>query len=345
MTTDDATGQILGVEHQGSAYPDLGALLEIPGRTWRKPATHIARSRSGAVAVLFNDGLLVAIESHDSAPLVVCGSSRDEWRVVIEGDRALPDNRLGGTKNDPAVGIAYSNPADRRLVVTFKSGARATWGQKEGWHDVVDRAGTPMPPASAARTLSARMERMSDQDKQSVLLAQALAVHALANKVDLLGQPIFQHAARVAEGLCLKFEEVTAAEIGAAYLHDVTELTRFTADLLLNAGVSPEAISIVKEVSRPEGVRYSDWIDDLVSNGSIGGVKVKSADNDDNSLPWRVAALPSSGHTGNLLEQRYIPAKHKLDARLRREGLIPVEPPASDAHTADVVPIGRRPSV
>ncbi len=66
---------------------------------------------------------------------------------------------------------------------------------------------------------------------------------------------------------------------------------------------------------RPESVAYLDWTRDLAARGSISAVRVKIADNEDNSDPARAAAIQTGAR---MLAERYRPARDMPEARIER---------------------------
>lgn len=151
----------------------------------------------------------------------------------------------------------------------------------------------------------------------TVTAAAALATALHAGQVDKAGKPYIEHLARVAAILLQRFPDATTAEQEAAWLHDSIEDTGTTPESLLTAGVSPEAVEIVKLVTKPEGVVYLDWIGDLAKTGNIGAIRVKLADNEDNQDPARVALVPGADR---MVETRYAPARKMLLAALATAG-------------------------
>ena len=99
----------------------------------------------------------------------------------------------------------------------------------------------------------------------------------------------------------------------AAILHDVTEDTPFTSDMLLALGVPEAAVEIVKLVDR--GISKAAMLADPKNNYKVlskdltdayyyaeikknpGAVQVKLADIGDNLQPWRLAYLPADTQT------------------------------------------------
>lgn len=141
VTTDDRTnlirsitsknGEMLAVPYSMSPFgPVFGVPLSISTAT----VTHVARSETGAIAVLFKDGTLAAHENLGDG--FVVGIVQEGWSLILDGKNLVPDNRVGGVEPDPVEGIAYLPLHNDLLVVTFESGARATWGEEEGWHAI-----------------------------------------------------------------------------------------------------------------------------------------------------------------------------------------------------------------
>jgi (p)ppGpp synthase/HD superfamily hydrolase len=144
-------------------------------------------------------------------------------------------------------------------------------------------------------------------------LSERVARQAHKDQVDLAGKPYIGHIERVVANLIQRWPDVTEDEIAAAWLHDVIEDTELDAGLLLDIGISPGAVSIVQEVTRPPNSTYLAWIQTLTALGSISAARVKLADNEDNRSPERINAIPQGS---NMLEKRYLPAKVMLERRL-----------------------------
>jgi (p)ppGpp synthase/HD superfamily hydrolase len=149
----------------------------------------------------------------------------------------------------------------------------------------------------------------------NVAVAERLARQAHKDQVDRAGQPYVGHLERVVANLLRRWPEATGDEIAAAWLHDVIEDTQWDADLLLRAGVPPGAVEIVQALTRPAGLTYQAWVKSLAALGSLSAVRVKLADNDDNTAPGRVAAIPEGE---SMLRTRYLPARNLLEARIAR---------------------------
>ncbi|WP_391349811.1 hypothetical protein [Azospirillum sp. A23] len=123
------------------------------------------------------------------------------------------------------------------------------------------------------------------------------------------------HLERVAHRLVERFPDATKAQVQAALLHDAVEDTGVTAEELRAAGIEEEAISAVQLVSRnlDRAGSYLDWIERIASSGNITAIRVKIADNLDNSDPVRVAALLAGPR---MVAERYAPARAVLERAL-----------------------------
>jgi (p)ppGpp synthase/HD superfamily hydrolase len=153
-----------------------------------------------------------------------------------------------------------------------------------------------------------------------------LAEFAHFNQVDKAGLPYVEHPKRVLEKVKaqggLPYVQI------AAVLHDVTEDTRFTPQMLLDLGFSEAAVEIIKLLDRG----YSEW-KHFHSDGPLnyamdgtreqkdyfyyediktspGAVMVKLADIEDNLSPWRQSYL--SQETQDRLREKYAKARMQL---------------------------------
>lgn len=145
------------------------------------------------------------------------------------------------------------------------------------------------------------------------IIALARSLHAA--QVDKAGRPYVDHLQRVAANLVRLHPAASRNEIEAAWLHDSLEDTEATEASLLAAEVSVETIRIVRAVTRPEGSDYLAWIAGLAASGDLPAIRVKLADNLDNSDPMRTALLPDGARR---VATRYAPARRLLEAALHR---------------------------
>ena len=168
--------------------------------------------------------------------------------------------------------------------------------------------------------------------------ALALAEFAHRNQVDKAGLSYIEHPKRVLEKV--KAQGALPYVQMAAILHDVTEDTAFTPDMLLDLGIPEPAVEIIKLVDRAESkkvywrdyVGYGDApdkdgfqsrVDDFYYNAikqNPGAVQVKLADIEDNLSPWRLAYL--SDETQKRLRAKYQKALDILNPRPVNHGLI-----------------------
>lgn len=152
----------------------------------------------------------------------------------------------------------------------------------------------------------------------------ALAEFAHRNQTDKAGLPYIEHPRRVMEAVqtagAMPFVQM------AAILHDVTEDTAFTADMLLDLGVPEAAVEIVRLVDRDaslavyrsRGVAYeTPYVDEhefyyAEIKKNPGAVQVKLADIGDNLQPWRLSYLTPA--TQKRLREKYAKAIEALTA-------------------------------
>ncbi|MFM8174035.1 MAG: HD domain-containing protein, partial [Pirellulaceae bacterium] len=84
--------------------------------------------------------------------------------------------------------------------------------------------------------------------------AVELATRRHAGQADKAGQPYLLHLLRVMH----QVEGDIAKQ--AAVLHDVLEDTEATADELLQAGIDPQAVSVVQRLTRGKGDSYWEYV-------------------------------------------------------------------------------------
>jgi (p)ppGpp synthase/HD superfamily hydrolase len=152
----------------------------------------------------------------------------------------------------------------------------------------------------------------------------ALAEFAHRNQTDKAGMPYIEHPRRVMQSVqaagAMPYVQM------AAILHDVTEDTAFTCDMLISLGIPEAAVQIVKLLDRDysalvhrnmiaqchikntNGVEYAHlekmaWSMSAVEfyyaqiRTNPGAVQVKLADIGDNLQPWRLSYLPEATQT------------------------------------------------
>ncbi|WP_328336708.1 HD domain-containing protein [Streptomyces violaceus] len=151
----------------------------------------------------------------------------------------------------------------------------------------------------------------------SVGEVDALAAEAHAGQVDKIGVPYIEHVRAVAAGLA----PISAALEQAGLLHDIIEDTDWTAERLLDAGVSLAVVETVQAVTRTPDIAYMDMIRSVAADPIAALVKI--ADNAHNSLPSRAASLPDGKRES--LAKRYAAARRVLWPAVQRhevEGIL-----------------------
>lgn len=132
-----------------------------------------------------------------------------------------------------------------------------------------------------------------------VELAKSIAATAHEGQVDKLGVAYIGHPARVAGHA--KRLGGSAQAVAAAWLHDVIEDTKITAQDLLERGISEEVVAAVELLSKKAGQSAQEYYQGVRSNELA--LLVKEADLADNTDPARTALLDSE--TRERLAQKY----------------------------------------
>lgn len=150
-----------------------------------------------------------------------------------------------------------------------------------------------------------------------------LARYAHRNQRDKAGMPYFDHPYRVMQAVQAQ-GAMPYVQMGAI-LHDVSEDTAFTTDVLRQLGVPDAALEIVRLVDRDAsykifqeafsaGVITDHTKDDEFYYANIkanpGALQVKLADIHDNTQEWRLSYLPKD--TQDRLRRKYAKAKEIL---------------------------------
>ena len=140
--------------------------------------------------------------------------------------------------------------------------------------------------------------------------AQMIAVQLHSGQVDKQGAPYLGHlhrVARIAEGIMdVHMDRETV--VAVALLHDSIEDTDVTYEEL--AEIFPSrVVDEVAILTRPDGVSYRGFIDQIALTRSPVAILVKLADLEDNTNPARGPIPPS-------LSKRYHLAKLRLEEAL-----------------------------
>lgn len=141
----------------------------------------------------------------------------------------------------------------------------------------------------------------------------ALAEFAHRNQTDKAGMPYIEHPRRVMQNV--QAQGAMPYVQMAAILHDVTEDTAFTPQMLLDLGVPEAAVELVKLLDRnyskglcidwftgfmPEDDNSFENADDFYYyhiRNNPAALQVKLADIGDNLQPWRLSYLPAEKQT------------------------------------------------
>lgn len=122
--------------------------------------------------------------------------------------------------------------------------------------------------------------------------ASNIAYETFYGVKDKGGHPYYDHCYRVSQ--YTKELGGTEEEQIAAILHDLVEDTNWTLEDLRKEGFSDRVVCLVDKLTRPKGITYMDYIRSITNSGDIGLIKIKLADNKDNSDPERINQLPES---------------------------------------------------
>lgn len=157
-----------------------------------------------------------------------------------------------------------------------------------------------------------------------------LATFAHRHQYDKAGEPYINHPLRVLQSV--QAQGARAFVQMAAVLHDVTEDTPFTPQMLLDLGVPEAAVDIVRLMDRGlSEVKWArTWMGSMVNGKNFfevypypvdfyyadirsnpGAVQVKKADIGDNTQPWRLEYLDPK--TQDRLRAKYAKALKALN--------------------------------
>lgn len=135
-------------------------------------------------------------------------------------------------------------------------------------------------------------------------------------QTDKGGKPYWLHPVSVMERLVNLGYAINVADLHIALLHDVVEDTEFDIPFLIDMGYSPYIIENLALLSRNvsgEGLTYMEWVRKIANSGYLAAIKIKLADNMENSDPVRIAQLPP--------ESRDIVKRYERSIKILREAL------------------------
>ncbi|WP_235507738.1 hypothetical protein [Agromyces sp. Root1464] len=163
------------------------------------------------------------------------------------------------------------------------------------------------PVAPLAPAVPAAQPGQDVDAAAQVALAKGIAFAAHRGQLDQIGAEYIDHPGRVAE----RFDPVSEPVlVAAAWLHDVLEDTAVTAQNLLEAGVQPEVVEIVQLLTRTPDVSDDAYYARIARHPVAR--RVKLADLDDNTAPWRVRRLEYDVQVR--LAEKYRHAREALSA-------------------------------
>ena len=113
-----------------------------------------------------------------------------------------------------------------------------------------------------------------------------LAVIKHGQSVDKSSQPFIGHPLRVMASVLIEDPEVPEYVLEAAVLHDVLEDTGTDYRELLAAGISVEAVALVKSLTRADDEGYFQYVERVRSDGEYSRL-IKLCDLADNLNPRR----------------------------------------------------------
>ena len=145
----------------------------------------------------------------------------------------------------------------------------------------------------------------------SLEFTEQLVRTKFVGQVDDAGVPMADHMMRV-------WQRVTDQDIETqhiAWLHDIVEDTDVTGGDLYDMGYSETVVTAVLLLTKPKKMPYPEYIDRLVASGDERAIRVKLADNADNTDLKRWIYL--NPFKAQALAKRYDGVKEKLIGALK----------------------------
>lgn len=154
-------------------------------------------------------------------------------------------------------------------------------------------------------------EKYDELRKSDDLIYKALELSTILFKgsVDKGGYPYVLHLLYVYSNVDTKEEKVIAL------LHDVMEDKKVTKEELLDIGFPLKIVNDVAVLTRVKPMEYTDYIDNIIKNGSKEALNVKLADLENNIDLTRIKNPSVKDY--ERVERRYIPSHEKILNRLK----------------------------
>lgn len=115
---------------------------------------------------------------------------------------------------------------------------------------------------------------------------------ALSGQKDKSGDKMHHHAERVLDRLLKRYPDAPLAQQHAALLHDIVEDTECTFRDLFMFGYNSEVVAMVELLTHDkDAMTYRTYVTRIKESGNEGALRIKMADNEDNSDPTRHVLL------------------------------------------------------
>ena len=154
-------------------------------------------------------------------------------------------------------------------------------------------------------------EKYDELRKSDDLIYKSLELSTILFKgsVDKGGYPYVLHLLYVYSNVDTKEEKVIAL------LHDVMEDKKVTKEELLDIGFPLKIVNDLAVLTRVKPMEYTDYIDNIIKNGSKEALNVKLADLENNIDLTRIKNPSVKDY--ERVERRYIPSHEKILNRLK----------------------------
>ena len=146
------------------------------------------------------------------------------------------------------------------------------------------------------------------QNDNQIYKALEIVTNLFENDLDKGGMPYILHLLYVYKHVSTEDEKV----IGL--LHDTLEDKEVTASDLLEVGFNEKIVQDVVMLTRVKPIEYTDYIENMLKNGSVEALHVKLADLEHNMDITRIKT-PSIKEIERV-KRRYIPTHEKIMNRL-----------------------------